>query len=218
MAASGYQGTAIVGCLLLIFRRTKRGPRSGTMTLAIVMLLSTAIWIRNVFGFIMVALLGIILAVCAWKLPSARIRDVYTCVAVTTTLNAITNVADLFGSAQYVNGEPSQSDATTLSETIGGPSWIWALLWLLFAIAMAGVGLVFAIPGPDESADFKCCGVCIDLGVFDICNKRRSENDGGAVNAGGDTSQLISPIFANFISTGKGFHLFAIGSVFGSEL
>lgn len=188
VAASGYQGTAIVGCLLLIFRRTKRGPRSGTMTLAIVMLLTTAIWIRNVFGFIMIALLGITLAVCAWKLPSARIRDVYTCVAVTTTLNAITNVADLFGSAQYVNGEPSQTDAHTLSETIGGPSWIWALLWLLFAIVMAGVGLVFAIPGPDESADFKCCGVCIDLGVFDVCNKRRAEDDGGVVNAGGDTS------------------------------
>lgn len=177
VAASGYQGTAIVGCLLLIFRRTKRGPRTGTMTLAIVMLLSTAIWIRNVFGFIMIALLGIILVVCAWKLPSARIRDVYTCVAVTTTLNAITNVVDLFGSNQYVNGEPSQTDAHTVADTIGGPSWIWALLWLLFAVVMAGVGLVFAIPGPDESADFKCCGVCIDLGVFNICNKRRAGAD-----------------------------------------
>jgi len=186
VAASGYQGTAIVGCLLLIFRRTKRGPRTGTMTLAIVMLLSTAIWIRNAFGFIMIALLGIILAVCAWKLPSARIRDVYTCVAVTTTLNAITNVYDLFGSVQYVDGQPSQTDAHTLADTIGGPSWIWALLWLLFAIVMAGVGLVFAIPGPDEPADFKCCGVCIDLGVFNICNKRRAENNEGAAAEGGD--------------------------------
>jgi len=173
VAASGYQGTAIVGCLLLVFRRTKRGPRTGTMTLATVMLLSTAIWLRNVFGFIIIALLGGILAVCAWKLPSARIRDVYTCVAVTTTLNAITNVVDLFGSNQYVNGEPSQTDAHTVADTIGGPSWIWALLWLSFAIVMAGVGLVFAIPGPDEAADFKCCGVCIDLGAFNICNKRR---------------------------------------------
>ena len=177
VAASGYQGTAIVGCLLLIFRRTKRGPRTGTMTLAVVMLLSTAIWIRNVFGFIMIALLGIVLAICAWKLPSARIRDVYTCVAVTTTLNAITNVVDLFGSNQYVNGEPSQTDAHTVADTIGGPSWIWALLWLLFSIVMAGVGLVFAIPGPDEPADLKCCGVCIDLGVFNICNKRRAGAD-----------------------------------------
>lgn len=173
VASAGYQGTAVIGCLLLLFRRTKRGPRSGTMTLAVTMLLSTAIWIRNAFGFCMIALFGIVLAVCGWKLNSTWIRNVYTCVAVTTALNAITNVHDLFGSNQVVNGEPSSTDAQTMSETAGGPSWFWALLWLFIALLMAAVGLVFAVPGPDEAADFKCCGVCVDFGVFDVCNKRR---------------------------------------------
>ena len=173
VAQAGYTGTAVIGCLLLIFRRTKRGPRSGTMTLAVVMLLSCAIWIRNAFGFIMIALIAIALGLCAWKLPSARIRDVYTCVAVTTTLNAITNVHDLFGANQMVNGEPSQTDAHTMSDVAGGPFWFWALFWLVIALVMAAVGLIIAVPGPDEPADFKCCGVCMDLGVFDVCNKRR---------------------------------------------
>jgi len=177
VAQAGYTGTAVVGCLLLIFRRTKRGPRSGTMVLAVVMLLSCAIWIRNAFGFCMIALIGIALGLCAWKLPSARIRDVYTCVAVTTALNAITNVHDLFGANQMVNGQPSSTDAHTMADVAGGPFWFWAVLWLFVALIMAGVGLVFAVPGPDEAADFKCCGVCIDLGVFDVCNKRRRRTE-----------------------------------------
>eukprot|EP00568_Trieres_chinensis_P000274 CAMPEP_0183308524 /NCGR_PEP_ID=MMETSP0160_2-20130417/22309_1 /TAXON_ID=2839 ORGANISM="Odontella Sinensis, Strain Grunow 1884" /NCGR_SAMPLE_ID=MMETSP0160_2 /ASSEMBLY_ACC=CAM_ASM_000250 /LENGTH=267 /DNA_ID=CAMNT_0025472379 /DNA_START=128 /DNA_END=928 /DNA_ORIENTATION=- len=123
VVSAGYQGTAVVGFLLLLFRRTKRGPRSGTVALGLVMILSTAIWIRNVFGCIAIPLIGIGLCLCGWKLPSARMRDVYVCVAVTCTWNAITSVHDLFGSAHYVNGDPTDTDAHSMGNAVGGPFW-----------------------------------------------------------------------------------------------
>ena len=78
--------------------------------------------------------------------------------------------------AQHGSRGGSEAEKAAQSVRVGG-AVTRPGLWLLFAIVMAGVGLVFAIPGPDEPADFKCCGVCIDLGVFNICNKRRAGAD-----------------------------------------
>ena len=159
-----------MGCLFLLFRRTKRGPRTGMMALAIFMLLSVMIWIRNPFGIVFIILLALALGVAAYFLPSARMRDLYVCVAVTVALNAITSVHDLFGASHMVNGEASPTDAHSMQNITGVPFWFWALLWLFFALLMTLLGLVFAIPGPDEVADFECCGVCQDAGCFKLCN------------------------------------------------
>jgi len=170
IVSAGYQGTAVIGCLLLLVRRTKRGPRTGMMALAVSMLLSTLLWIRNLFGAIFIPCLGLALAAAAWKLPSARMRDLYICVAVTTSLNAITSVHNLFGSNFEVNGQTSSTDAHTMADLKGGAYWFWAILWLFLALFLTLAGLLFSIPGPDEIADFTCCGVCQDLGCFRICN------------------------------------------------
>jgi len=169
--SAGYQGTAAVGCLLLLFRRTKRGPRAGTMSVAITMILSCLLWIRNIFGFAVIFIMGIILAGSAIRLPSVHMRNVYVCLAVTCSLNAVTSVRALFGSDHMVNGEPSGTDAHSMAEVKGGTSSImWAMLWLVLALVLTFLGIVFAVPGPDEVADFRCCGVCQDVGLFGCCN------------------------------------------------
>mmetsp|Transcript_13900 Transcript_13900/g.28683 ORF Transcript_13900/g.28683 Transcript_13900/m.28683 type:complete len:471 (+) Transcript_13900:120-1532(+) len=169
--SAGYQGTAIVGFLLLIFRRTKRGPRTGTMILACAMLLSCLIWIRNVFGFIFMFCMGLVLAGLAWKLPSFHIRNLYVVLAVMCSLNAITHVRVLFGSSFVINGSEQQtSDAHMMGDITGTSYLLWATLWFILAIVMTILGIVFAIPGPDEVADFTCCGTCQDMGCFTLCN------------------------------------------------
>lgn len=170
VSSAGYQGTAVIGFLLLIFRRTKRGPRSGTMAIACMMLLSCILWIRNWFGFIFIFCMGLVLVGLAWKLPSTHIRNLYMVLAVTCSLNAITSVHDLFGSNYVVNGQSTSTDAHTMAELKGGSYLVWAILWLFLACILTLAGIVFAIPGPDEVADFTCCGVCQDFGLFKLCN------------------------------------------------
>jgi hypothetical protein len=107
----------------------------------------------------------------AWKLPSTYIKNVYIILAVTCSLNAITSVHDLFGSNYMVNGTVSTStDAHTMSDVVGGSYILWAVLWLFLAIICTLIGILFAIPGPDEVADFTCCGICQDYGCFKLCN------------------------------------------------
>ena len=170
VASAGYQGTAFMGFFLLIFRRTKRGPRSGTMGLAITMVMSCMLWVRNAFGFSFLFCMGLILVGLAYMLPSTHIRNLYIVLSVTCALNAITHVHDLFGYNNYINGEAASSDAHTMAEYVGGSFMAWAILWLILAIVLTVSGILFAIPGPDEVADFKCCGVCQDFGLFTLCN------------------------------------------------
>lgn len=170
VASAGYQGTPVIGMLLLFLRRTKRGPRAGTFALAFMLLLTVALWIRNAFGIAFILCLGVLLALGAWKLSSFWMRNLYVLLAVTTALNGITSIKALFGSNQQVNGQDMQSDATVMAELKGGTHTMWALIWLFLGIVLAFFGLVFAIPGPGESADFTLCGACQDCGCFYICN------------------------------------------------
>jgi len=173
IASAGYQGTAVIGCILLLFRRTKRGPRTGTMVIALLMIISCCAWIRNVFGFVFIFCFGLILMGVALKLPSRYMRDVYIVLAVTCSLNAITSIHDLFGSNYQINGTTSttvSTDAHTMSDVVGGSYLLWAILWLFLALILTFVGIIFAIPGLDEVADFTCCGICQDIGCFKLCN------------------------------------------------
>merc|ERR1712032_1626831 len=70
IASAGYQGTAVIGCLLLLFIRTEHGPRLGTMIIALMMIVSCSLWIRNVFGLAFISCFSVILVGVAWKLPS----------------------------------------------------------------------------------------------------------------------------------------------------
>jgi hypothetical protein len=170
VASAGYQGTAVIGMLLLQLRRTKRGPRAGTMAIALMMVLSVCLWIRNGFGIFFILFLGVVLGLGAWILTSWWIRNLYVVLGVTCALNAITSLRALFGNNQEVNGDEVSSDAHVMAEIQGGSHTMWALIWLCLALVLALVGFVFAIPGPDEVADFTLCGMCQDLGCFYSCN------------------------------------------------
>jgi len=181
VASAGYQGTSVVGCVLMLFRQTKRGPRAGTATLGFFMVLSVALWIRNVFGALIISFMGVFFGLAAWKLSAGRIRDLYTCIAATTVLNALTSVKVLFGSNFVVNGQESRTDAHSMADIMGGSRFVWATLWLAMAVLLSVVGLIFAIPGPDEAPLFRCCGVFQKFRCFDLCNYQRP---------GGDSDQL----------------------------
>uniref|UniRef100_A0A7S4ACX2 Uncharacterized protein n=1 Tax=Pseudo-nitzschia australis TaxID=44445 RepID=A0A7S4ACX2_9STRA len=191
VASAGYQGTALVGFLLLIFRRTKRGPRSGTMIIACTMILSCILWVRNTFGLVFILSMGLVFAGLALMLPSTHIRNLYTILAVTCSLNAIASIHDLFGSNYTVNGQQTETDAHTMADIKGGSYLMWAGLWLSLACVLTMMGIVLAIPGPDEVADFTCCGICQDFGLFKLCNYpgqrwARRIRGGGTNNNGGE--------------------------------
>lgn len=149
--SAGYMGTALIGGILLLFRRTKRGPRLGIYATGTIILLTSALYVRNIFGLAVLIPMGLVLLLCGWRLPSNRMRDVYALLAATCCLNAILSIHVLFfAGTVYVGGEARDSDAQAVASVIGLSYWVWALIWLIFAFVMTCIGLVCALDGPDE--------------------------------------------------------------------
>ena len=65
VASAGYTGTAVLGMILLLFRRTHRGPTYGIIAIDIVILLSCMLYVRNTFGLVMLPIMAIVFILCA---------------------------------------------------------------------------------------------------------------------------------------------------------
>ena len=146
IASAGYMGTSIIGCCLLLCRRTRLGPTVGLITIGICILVSCLLVVRNTFGLLSLLFIGIFLIGCGWKLQATYVRYLYNFVAVTCSLNAVTSIQELFQpGVGYVNGEAKYSDAHTVADIVGvGSYWTYALLWLIFAIITCIIGILCA--------------------------------------------------------------------------
>lgn len=147
VASGGYTGTAVLGMVLLLFRRTHRGPTVGTISLGVMILLSCALYVRNTFALLMLPTMAIVLIICAWKLRAREVGYLYSFLAATCSFNAVDNISELFQGVGYVNGQPTEGDAHTVAEYWGGTNIIWATYWLIFALVCSAIGLLFAFDG-----------------------------------------------------------------------
>merc|ERR1711862_529547 len=81
------------------------------------------------------------------KVPLKMIlRFLYSLLAATCSFNAVDSITDLYAVGNlYVDGEPMPSDAVSVAGCWGATSGFWATWWLMIAIVMSFVGLVFAL-------------------------------------------------------------------------
>eukprot|EP00985_Skeletonema_marinoi_P025828 scaffold19328_cov213-Skeletonema_marinoi.AAC.6 len=126
VASAGYQSTAIVGGISLMFRRTNMGARIGT----------------NAFGLAVLVLMGLSLIVAGRYLPPFWIGELYALIAATTCLNAITSVRVLFFVTESnIGGVTSTSDAMTMQNVTKIPYYVWSSLWMVLALWMTAMGI-----------------------------------------------------------------------------
>ena len=150
VSSAGYNGTALIGCVMLLMRRTRRGPTVGLIAMGLAMLLSCALYVRNIFGVVTVTGIGVFSVICGWKLPVRKLLYLYSFMAACCSFNALDAMNDLMdiqpGEA-YVNGQESSTDAHSVADLIGMTYGFWAFLWLLFGLIMSAIGLFFPFDG-----------------------------------------------------------------------
>lgn len=146
VASAGYPGTAVTGCILLLFRRTTLGPTLGTIGIGFCIVLSCILWVRNTWGLWVLTIEGILLILLGWKLPAAILDNLYNFLSATCCLNAVESIQDLFAlGTYYIDGEVfSSSDAHTVAEKWGMDYRFWAILWLWMSVALTVIGILFA--------------------------------------------------------------------------
>ena len=102
--------------------------RLALFLLGTALLLSTALWVRSLFGFVLVPLMGLaILAIAVWASTWVRnfavqFLGVQACISVYHQVNY------LFTKSVIINGELTLSDTGSIAEQLWLPYWIWGAL------------------------------------------------------------------------------------------
>jgi hypothetical protein len=129
VASAGYLGAAIVGCLLLAAARVERWASAILLAIAAFMGFTLIVWIRNLFGAVVVLGWGVGLAMFARKGLGSVPRFLLSLLAIQVALNSLYDIRTLF----LVDGP---SDAATMARLFVLPAGVWAGGWMLVSLAM----------------------------------------------------------------------------------
>lgn len=128
VASAGYLTASIVGCLLLTASRVDRRAKAIFRVIAAFMLVTLVLWIRNLFGVLVVAAWAVALLILAGKRATRGVAGFALGVlAILVTLNAVFDIRVLF----FARGA---SDAVTMARVTGAPVWLWAAVWMAISV------------------------------------------------------------------------------------
>jgi hypothetical protein len=124
VASAGYLTASVVGCLLLTASRVDRRAKPILWAIGVFMLVTLVLWIRNLFGAIVVAAWAVTLILLGGKRATQGIAGfAISLLAILVSLNAVFDIPVLF----FVHGA---SDAATMARLTGAPAWMWAAAWM----------------------------------------------------------------------------------------
>ena len=132
VASSGYLGASVVGCLLMAASRVEQWARAIVCAVGALMLLTLVIWMRNLFGIVVVLAWGAALVALARTASGHAPRFVLSLLAIQVALNSVYDIRVLF------HLESRYSDADTMASLFLLPPWVWASAWMLMSVGMLG--------------------------------------------------------------------------------
>ena len=143
-AAGGLLAPPIVGAILLA---TSRGPRHARILLAglgFAILVSLAIWVRSLTGWIALPIVAVVLAAFVrWGSPRKRMVFVQL-IGVTLAIDTVSGSGYLFTESVRIDGVMRESDITHVAQAFGGSYVVWGLLLAALSFAMLAFGLFMA--------------------------------------------------------------------------
>ena len=132
VASAGYLGASVAGCLLLAAARRAAWARAIIWSVGAFMLLTLVIWIRNLFGFVVVLTWGLALVALARKGSGNASRFVLSLLAIQVALDSVYDIRVL------LLRDRGHSDAEAMARLFLLPSWMWASAWMLISVGMLG--------------------------------------------------------------------------------
>jgi hypothetical protein len=130
--SAGYLGSLLWGVGLVRAAYWKR-MKAWNMTAVIgtMVLILTALFVRNRFGVLFGVCFGLGMIGCAWRLPDLWNRRLVLILGMTSCLYAVLDIkSDILDRPQL------PSDAAMLAEVTGVPTVVWGVLWIGIAIAV----------------------------------------------------------------------------------
>jgi hypothetical protein len=144
IAAGGPLGPAVAGALLIVASRTAQGTRTALTVLGGALIVSTAIWVRSLTGWLVLPALGLAILMLAARGPLPVRRFAVQLLGVQACISAWGQFDYLFSSDANIGGQLLRSDTGAIADVLFLPYWFWgavvsamivALLWWSFRVA-----------------------------------------------------------------------------------
>jgi hypothetical protein len=136
---AGYPAAAVVG--LGIAGLTGTGHASGVLWLLVLLAVVLLVWIRNMYGALVVIAAGVAVALVTWYAPPTSLGWIATGLAWLFLLSAPRPVLEL------LRRHSPGSDAAQLAALTHVHRYVWGILWLVLTIAALAAGALWMIPG-----------------------------------------------------------------------
>lgn len=134
VAAGGPMGPPIAGAMFILSSRKPVWAKYGLSLFGLVLIISVVIWIRTVFGMIIILLLGAIIFLVSAQAPGRRQIFAIQFFGVQACISTFRDFNYLFTSGGMIAGQQFASDTSVIAQKLLLPYWIWALLIAVFSI------------------------------------------------------------------------------------
>ncbi len=134
VAAAGPLGPAMFGSLMIISSKNPKTTKFFLSFLVILMLLSIIIWIRTIFGAIIIALFGVTLLLILLKTNLQFQKRTLQFLGIEAILSLFLSISYLFSNGGVVNGKQYYSDTYVIQEALFLPYWFWGGIILIISI------------------------------------------------------------------------------------
>ena len=141
ISMGGPLGPAIFGSALILASQTDRARRLALYTLGFVIILSTAIWVRSLVGWLVLLPMGAAILFTAQKATPEISRFAVQFLGVNAAISMFGQWRYLFSVGGTIGGSHQKSDTAAIAEQLHLPHWFWASGLILIGLLMIGASL-----------------------------------------------------------------------------
>ncbi len=141
IAAGGPLGPPVAALVLSSCARWMRASRVALGLIALFLLATLVLWVRNPFGALWVTGCAVLAGAVAWRASAAWAQALVCLVAVQLCLSTLSRLGALFSDTARTGAGELVSDTGQMAALLGGPLWFWGMLMALLSAGVMLAGL-----------------------------------------------------------------------------
>ena len=145
VSMGGPLGPSVVGALLILASSVRRYWKPTLIGLAVVIVLSTLVWVRSLTGWIVLPLVAALLVWVAWKGKDWLVLFSLQFLGVLAALSMFRDWDYLFSEGGMIGDQAMRSDTAAIAAELFLPYWVWAIVIIGLSGLMVGASLKYAL-------------------------------------------------------------------------
>ena len=141
VSAGGLVGPAVLAGIAFVMAQRAKLARGFMAVLGVAFLVIVALFVRNTFGMVFTGVVGVSLALVAWRGSQSTVQLTLVFVAVQMALSVFSRGDYLFTDTAHTGAGVMPSDVAHMATALGGPYWMWGAVCGLFSVLVLAGGI-----------------------------------------------------------------------------